>query len=315
MKRTFRQFGAPALAFTTALSLAQFAQAQDAPPAAQPAAPAPAAAPAPEPAPAPAPATAGGGAQVQAGGTAQAQGGGAMTLPGAAPAAQAAAGDSDHDAVVGSLGIGFLGARTVGVGCVAAGIGGPCAPLAGLPAGTPVAAGLQAIDAPVIGLRYWIDQTIGIDAGVGVAIGNGSLSVPAPVGDVPQPSFSAFLIHAGLPLSLASSSHYSFQLVPEVNVGFSSWSQDVPTTQGFSGSGFHFDVGARAGAEIHFGFMGLPKLALQGTIGLLFRTDSTTSKDKTTGDQVKASSTGFQTTLQNAPWDIFITNVAALYYF
>jgi hypothetical protein len=250
---------------------------------------------------------------MQAGG--QAQAGGAMTLPGAAPAAaQAAPGDSDHDAVVGSLGFGYMGRRSMAVGCNGTAGNALCVAPGGVGAGA-FNPGAQNVDAPIIGLRYWIDQTLGIDAGIGVAFASSSLNIP-PGTDVPQPSYNAFLIHGGLPLALASSGHYSFQVIPEVNVGFSSWSQDgVAGGLGFSGSGFHFDVGARAGAEIHFGFIGLPKLALQGSIGLLFRTESQNAKDKTTGDQVKASSTAFSTTVQDNPWNIFTSNVAALYYF
>jgi hypothetical protein len=325
MKRTLRQVGASALAFTTVLALAQLAEAQDAP------TPAPAA-PAPEPAPAPAPATAAGGtAQAQVGGGAQAQGGGAMTLPGAAPAAQAAPGDSDHDQVVGNLGIGYLGLAGMSVGCSSAAGASDCTGPGG--GATLPGAGTRPISAPVIGIRYWIDQTVGIDAGIGMAIGGSSLTNNAPVaplpnGDVPQPGYYAFLIHAGLPLSLASSGHYSFQIIPEANVGFGGWSQDRPATavppqpQGFSGSGFRLDVGARAGAEIHFGFIGLPKLALQGSVGLLFAMNSTSIRDKEaqviapTGIyESKGSQISVNTTVGDNPWNIFISNVAALYYF
>src|SRR5262249_22988997 len=154
-----------------------------------------------------------------------------------------------------------------------------------------------------------------IDAGLGMAISGSSLSVnpaqpPAPNGDVPQPSFYAFLIHAGLPLALSSSTHYAFELIPEVNVGFGGWSQDrpavpapAPQPQGFSGSGFHLDAGARVGAEIHFGFIGLPKLALQGSVGLLFALNNTSAKDKEAAanpaappSEVKAYATSFATT-------------------
>jgi hypothetical protein len=264
---------------------------------------------------------------MQMGGGAQAQGGGAMTLPGAAPAAQAAPGDSDHDQVVGSLGVGYLGMRSMAVGCAA--VPG-CVPVAGAALG---GAGTLQVGAPVVGIRYWIDQTVGIDAGIGMAIGGATLTNNAPPaglpnGDVPQPGFYAFIIHAGLPLALASASHYSFQIIPEANVGFGGWSLDRPIPgagpqpQGFAGSGFHLDVGARAGAEIQFGFMGLPKLALQASIGLLFAMNNTSIKDKEaealapTGPyESKGSQIAFSTTVHDNPWNIFTTNVAALYYF
>src|SRR5687768_2038827 len=85
-----------------------------------------------------------------------------MTLPGAAPAAMAAAGSSDHDQVVGRLAVGYLGRRGMGVGTSAAG-------------GT----ALQA-DAPVVGIRYWLDQGIGIDAGLGLLISGGGIEADTP---------------------------------------------------------------------------------------------------------------------------------------
>ena len=75
-----------------------FAQAADAAPAA--------AAPAPPPQPAPA-------ADASASTSGSAQVG--MALPGAAPQAAAVAGNSDHDAVVGRLAIGYLGRNGVAV--------------------------------------------------------------------------------------------------------------------------------------------------------------------------------------------------------
>lgn len=285
MKRRVSEIGASALAFTTVFALTTAAQAQE-----------PAAAP-PAAAPAPATAEAGGSASVGGGG----QAGGAMTLPAAAPAAagapaQAVAGDSEHDQVIGTLGIGYLGRRSINVGV------------------SPTT--VQAVDAPIIGVRYWVDQMIGIDAGIGLGIRSFGGSTNG--ADQPGPGTTAFLIHGGVPLALANSGHFSFQVIPELNVGFGGFSQDIPNTGGTSGSGFHLDIGARAGAEIHFGFIGLPKLSLQGTVGLAFTTESTKFEDKTNPNAVntvKRNGIEFATSVQDNPWNIFTSNVAALYYF
>lgn len=251
-----------------------FAQTTDAAPAA--------AAPAPPPQPAPAAAD----ASASTSGSAQV----GMALPGAAPQAAAVAGSSDHDAVVGRLAVGYLGRNGVDIG------GG------GLPAGT-------VIDAPVIGIRYWLSDMLGIDAGLGFGLTSGSTTNGA--GDSTDlPGWHLFMIHGGVPLSLASAGHFSFQIVPELNLGFAGASQTMGGVD-TSISGFHLDVGARAGAEIHFGFINVPQLSLQGSVGLRLNMNSTSS------DPGDAGSSHFSlgTTVGDNPWNIFTSNVAALYYF
>jgi hypothetical protein len=71
------------------------------------------------------------------------------------------------------------------------------------------------------------------------------------------------------------------------------------------------DLGARAGSEIHFGFMGIPQLSLQGSVGVRLNMNSTS------GDPGDNSTSHFDlaTTVGDNPWNIFTSNVAALYYF
>jgi hypothetical protein len=268
--------------------------------------PAPATAPAPEPAPAPAPEPAP---------AASASGNVGVSLPGAAPAV-ATAGGSDHDQMAGRLAVGYFGITAVGAG-----------------AGLPAAGAAPAFNsspyaftgaAPVIGVRYWLDSMIGIDVGVGLGILGGSASVnapPAPEIEADRDSFTAFTIHAGVPLSLASSQHFSWQVVPEVNFGIANVGQDPngPDVEGdVSNSGLHLDIGARAGAEIHFGFIGIPQLSLQGSVGLGFALDkgSTTDSQGPAADRESSHSrTAFQTNAGTNPWAIFTNDIAAFYYF
>ena len=209
-----------------------------------------------------------------------------MALPGAAPQAAAVAGSSDHDAVVGRLAVGYLGRNGVTI------------------------AGGAVLPAPVIGVRYWLSDMLGIDAGIGFGLTSSSTEQAGMSND--GPSGHAFIIHGGVPLSLASAGHFSFQVVPELNLGFAGTSQDVGgMTNKFSG--FHLDVGARAGAEIHFGFINVPQLSLQGSVGARLNMDST-SQTVTNVDS-STSNFSFGTTVGDNPWNIFTSNVAALYYF
>ena len=227
-----------------------------------------------------------------------------MALPPAAAAP--AAGGSDHDAVVGHLAVGYLG-RTL------------------LPVGTPA---VPAIAAPVVGVRYWIDPMVGLDLGLGLALGGTSTDTTAtPPGTTvtasgPKPT--AFVLHGGVPLALASAKHFTFEIIPELNFGYAQRTADAPV--GLAGvanatkqTGVHLDVGARAGAEIHFGFMGLPQLSLQGSVGLRFDYDKL-GQDVAPPAPAPAVHTstsvwGLGTTVYDSPWNIFISNVSALYYF
>jgi hypothetical protein len=261
--------------------LTSSAFAQDAAPAAE----TPASPPAPAPAAADASASTSGSAQV------------GMALPGAAPQAAAVAGSSDHDSVVGRLAIGYLGRDRINI----AGAGS-------------TADGVDGIATPIIGVRYWLSDMLGIDAGLGFGIG--SSSVDDGMTDTDGPSTKVFLLHGGVPLSLASAGHFSFQVVPELNVAFASRSQTI-TAGGMdtdvSAGGFHLDVGARAGAEIHFGFIDVPQLSLQGGVGIRLNMDSTSTDNGTV--ETSASRFTFNTTVGDNPWNIFTSNVAALYYF
>ena len=243
----------------------------------------------------------------EAGGTASASGQAGMALPGAAPQAAATTGDSDHDQMVGRLAVGYMGRAGVPIATAAAGGG----------------VGVGTVDAPTVGVRYWIDQMIGIDVGLGIGMDGGSTTVDPGGVSTDAPGHTAFLIHGGVPLSLASAGHFSFEIIPELNVGFaSSTIKGVAPAPGQPAgpdtdlSGFLFDIGARAGAEIHFGFMGIPQLSLQGSVGLLYAMQNTKATVKSNPEaSTKTSSWGFQTTVNDNPWNIFTSNVAALYYF
>ena len=165
-----------------------------------------------------------------------------MTLPGATP--DPAADAADHASVVRHFGIGYMGRRSIGIDFTAANV--------------PVT-----VDAPVIGMRYWLDPMIGIDAGLGLLFSGGSVTA----GNVSTDTqgYTVFMLHGGVPLALAGSKHFSFQIAPELNLGFAS------SKRGGTGddlSGIHFDIGARAGTEIQFGFIGIPELSLQAGVGL-----------------------------------------------
>jgi hypothetical protein len=222
-----------------------------------------------------------------------------MALPGAAPAAPPPGG-RDHDLVTGHFGIGYMGRRTVQI--AAAGAGG--------------ALGSAPIDAPIIGVRYWLDPMLGIDVGLGFLFTTGSNSAD-PGASVDRQGYTAFLIHGGIPLALAGSQHFSFQIIPELNFGYAgSTINAVGAAPEVDLSGIHFDIGARAGTEIQFGFIGIPELSLQAGIGLAYTLDHVKATTKSNPNvSVSSSQAEFGTNTGDNPWNIFTGNIAALYYF
>lgn len=216
-------------------------------------------------------------------------GGGGVTLPGA----QAVPADSDHSQMVGRFGVGYMGRQTMVVGL-----------------------DREPVVAPVIGMRYWLDNMIGLDLGAGFNFSSGSVDMAGNSAD--KPGVTVVMIHGGLPLNLADAGHFSFQVVPEATLGFAGVgdTDPDPVTE-LTHSGFLLSLGARAGAEIHFGFMGIPQLSLQGSVGLYLRYTSGSTETSGPGGSVSASNSSMTigTVLGNNPWDIFTSSIAALYYF
>jgi len=261
---------------------------------------------------------------------------------------------TDHDMFVGSFAVGFFGVETV--------------PIAINPktddSGTiySMSASRGEVRAPVVGVRYWFNRVVGLDFGFGAGIRKGSqtytMSERPPAGSGPLGSATdgepvrytfeqnlgkqmGFVFHLGLPFALSRQKHYSFIMVPEMNVGFSSGTvtfeearkpsatEDPRVRDDIKLSGFSFDAGLRAGTEIHFGFVGLPNLALQASVGFKFsvekikadggsvppRDETVTTRDAVPKTTYEMSNSEFSTTVRDTPWAIFENTISALYYF
>jgi hypothetical protein len=217
----------------------------------------------------------------------------------------------DHDRVVGRLGVSWFGVSTIPMGM-------------GAPSGTADNPSLMVsapitINAPALGIRWWFNQTLGIDVGLGFGYSGGSTTDTTGTTSTSTSKLGAFgmLIHGGVPLSLATGKHISLQITPETNLGFAHAS--VSPTAPMSGlpsaglNGFRFDLGARIGGEVQFGFIGIPELSLEGSIGAFFTYQSTgVSAGPASHND---SSVGLTTASFNNPWDFFASVVRARYYF
>lgn len=258
-----------------------------------------------------------------------------------------ASGGTDHDRFVGSFAVGYLGVRSV--------------PMAVNPTVSEnggvimMDAEAGAVDAPVIGVRYWFDQGMGVDFGLGLRKSSGKAKWTMHERNATDPnaapseftfeadavSQTGILVHAGLPIALNTDKHYVFELVPEANIGFSSGTvkdqamrlpsatTDPVVRDDIKLSGFRLDIGARVGSEVHFGFIGVPNLALQASVGVFFSMQkikadggarppadpTVTTADAQPKTTFEASSTDISTTIHDSPWGIFENSVSALYYF
>jgi hypothetical protein len=199
---------------------------------------------------------------------------------------------SDHDKVVKKVGVGFQGIQAVQIGTDAE------------------------ILAPIISVRRWSSSKQGLDLGIG--LGGGGNAAKDEIGsetfETKGGGRFAVALHAGVPLALANDGHFSLQVVPETRLALAVGG--VPAPEGSdptSFGGFTGQLGVRVGGEVHFGFINIPRLSLEGGVGTYvgFRT----GWSKTGGDR----SNNFQWTLGtrqvNTPWDIFTGTVAARYYF
>jgi hypothetical protein len=214
------------------------------------------------------------------------------------PSQQPSDGRSDHARVVGHVAFGTMNFTNIPLG----GLGSP---------GTN-----DTITAPAIGIRYWVGDLVGVDLGVGLGFIGGSVDT----GDesIPVDNAFALAIHGGLPLAIFHALHYSLLIVPEVNIGFATgtlFGSDPDDDRGRSG--FVFQLGGRVGTEIHFGFMQIPNLSLQASVGLYFQYSSASvgASRRAGSEGVGAEGIGLSTTVLGQPWEILVGSLSALYYF
>jgi hypothetical protein len=198
---------------------------------------------------------------------------------------------TDHDEVINRIGVTYFGQFAVPLGNDAS----------------------DSVGVQMIGARYWMSDMLGIDAALGLSIGSGSDKSGGVSVDAIVPT--AFGLMVGLPLNLHSGKHYTFFVAPMVQLGIASaTAPGVGNAPDVDFSGFRFTFGARAGAEVQFGFIGIPNLALDATVSLLGDVRNG-SREPSGGSEDSFSRFSLTTDVNGQPWDIFVTNVVVRYYF
>jgi hypothetical protein len=254
--------------------------------------------------------------------SAHAQGAAPPPSTAATPIAAKVEDDSpDHERFVGHFAVGYFGISQIPIGTAdpAVPTGGAIPPVINAP-------GQGTVTAPIIGVRYWLKRGMGIDAGIGLGYQQGgqSATVVNANGSTTTQQLSnnnnafAFALHGGVPFALAEGHHYVFEFVPEATFGYATGTvKGVPGTPpgaDTSVNGVRFNIGARIGAELHFGFIGVPELALQASIGV-YVAYGQAGASQANGNSWSANQTNISTTVQGDPWAIFADTISALYYF
>ncbi|HEX6272295.1 MAG TPA: hypothetical protein VFZ53_04625 [Polyangiaceae bacterium] len=211
---------------------------------------------------------------------------------------------TDHEKVVGGWGVGLLSAVELQ----------PLLPGPAYPE--------QSLVVAILGARGWLTEGLGVEIGLGFNTRNGTRADDLEDReDVPEPTTWGLALHLGVPLSFYDDEHYQFLLLPELNFGMAMGRTEddpnVPGDQAVRQRARLVGGGLRAGAEVQFGMIGLPMLALTGTVGVRLNYQDASVEAAENGVVVTRIRRGFEasTSSFNDPWDIFVSSIAALYYF
>ena len=233
------------------------------------------------------------------------------------------AGPSEHEELSGHFGLGYLGARFV----PAATLGAGKTVIINSQGDAVLDIGVDEVTVPMFGVRYWFGKRVGLDLGLGFNVASGSVSreIPNPdptlnrSTDDSAPSTKAFVGHLALPISVYSIKYLNVLLLPELDVGFSgsTYSNFELSTNGegldLKLGGLLVGAGARVGAELSWGFLGLPQVSLQAAFGLRVEYRRQTG---TIGDAKEVvSGTEFGTSWYDGPWDTLAGSLGVFYYF
>ena len=211
---------------------------------------------------------------------------------------------TDFSKIVRTIGIGYFGQYDVPLGS----------------GGTARTIGTQ-----VVGVRYFFSERAGIDVGVGLGVASGSTKTEgAGTGatTIDRPSTIAMSFKVGVPLVMFSGQHYSFFFEPQALFGFAGETAKAttPGTADTKHNGTRLFAGGNAGALVQFGFIGIPQLTLDATVGFGLDVQSGKTESPAPGAPANVvknsfSQTAFGTLSSHQPWNIFHTNVAAIYHF
>lgn len=167
---------------------------------------------------------------------------------------------------------------------------------------------------PTIELRAWL----GANRRVGIDLGFSYFESTADVGDTRMLELDAFYSRLGVPVALTTLRHSTLELIPQV---------------GYLGAGgrselaaqalFQWDLALRLVAETHFGFIGLPEFSVQTGVGMSYTRQVFRHRQRSPqgfpgspfGMNYRIVGSDIGPFGGDGPWDMFLGNLAVLYYF
>jgi hypothetical protein len=165
--------------------------------------------------------------------------------------------DTDHDMIVKDIGLQVVYIANI-KGMISGTTGGTTTPLTGTssqPVTDQPTKTLAGDSMAQIGLRIWFTRRVGLDAGVGLFIGKpGIKDADTQVG---------FGINGGVPFALGIYRHVTMFAGPEIGFAFYHPRSDD--------NRWLFNLKGKAGVELSFGFIDIPRVSLIGTFALGLR--------------------------------------------
>lgn len=154
--------------------------------------------------------------------------------------------------------------------------------------GAAAAVPAAALSLQTIGVRYWLQRSMGLEGGIGVGF------LASTQGGA---SLVSFGIQAGVPLVLAEAKHLSIHVAPFVSMSVVSVGAGPATPSA--------RVGANLAAELQFGFIDVPQLSVQAQFGAALVVN-----------ELGRDTIGFTTTVGPgfAPLDILTGSINATWY-
>lgn len=223
-------------------------------------------------------------------------------------------GPTDHSVVTGHLGLRYFGSTNMPALAFAGGVA------------TPTGTGAL----HTVGMRYWLNGAIGLEAGLGIGFASGSNTETMQSGgntmqqSSDRPNFFGIGIQVGLPIMVAEAKHLAIHVDPFL--AFRYGTSGITTgagdnTRDNSLNAVQFELGANAVAELQFGFIGLPQLGLQAQFGfgLSYLSQSAKAVTLRNNDTNTSASSGFSIGTTVGPHygldQIISGSVSAVWYF